>query len=339
MCGLEMRRQKAVIDFDQPTIALPNIHLTPQLCAEICAALTENEVVTSIDFSRNTLGDDGCDHIARLISVNKTVVSLNLAHNGITDAGAIVIARAARRHGVLQSLNLSGNPINEAGLTEIARFVQNSTQITELVLLDTNMSIRAALTLAEAMIVNASLLYVSLPFTLGFTVLDEVQRILVRNFGRRHQVDEQLGLAKIAAGMLQERQQHHAQKWALIQHNAEPKSSRISTVEAPLLDWSDTHQSSSLVYLSLLDKKAKIVEREERKAQHTIASPRGKGMPSVQVDMSRIAVLSNSDSGRLSSRSQQSNQSNMRVVALPPLPQHGHEGFTASFQASTKRRR
>lgn len=335
------RQARKLLDFDQPSISLINVQLNSQLCGEICDALADNETVTSLDFSRNVIGDDGCDHVARLIAVNKTIVSLNLAHNSIADAGAIVIARAARRHGTLQSLNLSGNPINEAGLTEIARFVQNSTQLTELVLLDTQMSIRAALTLAEAMIVNVSLLYVSLPYTLGFTVLDEVQRILVRNFGRRHHVDEQLGMAKIAAGILEERRQQQARQWALVQHNAEPPTSRIATVAAPLLDWTDASQRTSLVYLSLLDKKSKIVNRQEQQALATINSPRGRGAYNTQVDVDRVVVTnrpfqgmkSGSGSGSLSARS------DVRMVSLPPLPNHGAEGFTASFQGNAKRRR
>lgn len=344
-----MNRQ--LIDFDSDHIALPACAIGPQLCAELCTALSANDSVNALDLSRNSIGDEGAESIARLLAANRHIASLNLSHNGITDAGVILIARAARRHGALQMLNLANNPIGDAGLAEITRLVAVSDQIRELALLDTSVSVRGAMGLAEAMVRNTTLIFVSLPFSLGFTVLDEVQRLLSRNFARTSGLDDQIRLAAAAAKVQQSNEAARQRQWKPTQPNAEHHTSRTRVLDAPLQDWSDGTQRSTLIYLNLLSKRAKQVVHDERVAAAQVSAPRGRGIAGLSPRAMESVVVSAgpcssrttprgsaaaSNDGRTSARLGGSSTSGRgasgRYVSLPPLP-NNPVGFTSSFQS------
>lgn len=346
-----MSRNRQLIDFDSDHVALPSCSIGPDLCAELCAALAPNDSVNSLDLSHNHIGDDGAECIARLLAANRHVVSLNLSHNAITDAGVILIARAARRHGTLQMLNLASNPIGDAGLAEITRLVAMSDALRELALLDTSVSVRGAMGLAEAMVRNYSLIFVSLPHSLGFTVLDEVQRLLSRNFARESGLDDQIRLAAAAAKAQAANEAARQQQWRPTQPKAESRTARTRALDAPLQDWSDATQRSTLIYLNLLSKRAKQVGREERVAVSQSTAPRGRGIAGLSPRaMDTIAVTStggapsfatslrssraSSNAAGASTRAGQGEALSRsdRYVSLPPLP-NTHVGFTSSFQS------
>lgn len=285
--------------FGKPLVRIRDVAMEQGLCAEICDVLATNDVVTAVDFSHNNLGDAGAEVVARLLIHNKNIVSVNLSHNDIGDAGLVVICRAARRHATLQSINFAANPVSDAGLSELARLVQLSPCIAEVVLLDTEVTVRGVLSFCEAMAMNTSLLYVSLPYTLGFAVLDEVTRILQRNYGRRHHIDEQVGLAAVANGELRQKKQRREQQWQRVQPNAEEASSRTGSVKGGLSDWRDPVTRSSLLYLALLDKASPAVHSStpRKSGDRTPGSSRATG-----------------------------------VVALPPLYTTTNAKFSASFR-------
>jgi hypothetical protein len=320
-------------DFSSPTLSLSRIGMDPALCAELCGVLTNNEIVSTVDFSRNNLGDEGAEHIARLLAANKGIISVNLAHNGVTDAGAIVIARAARRHAALQSLNLSGNPIGDAGLAEISRLVTVSGQLAELVLIDTVITIRGALGLAEAMASNHSLTFASLPYALGFAILDEIQRILMRNYAASMNLDEQVHLAAAAQSRKDYATTRRKQQWEPVQPCAEPRESRTVATASTLTDWVDATQRPTLMYLSLLDKKAAIVTREEELRARVQRSPRGRGIAGLTQSTKGTVVAPRTFSPRTSDASRSSD----KFMSLPPLPTV-HTGFTSSFQPQSKKK-
>jgi hypothetical protein len=301
------------VNFDQPHVALPHVGMTHGLCAELCSVIVFNDRVTSLDLSHNNLGDDGAEVLAKLMSQKKNVLALNVSHNGITDAGVVLLMRAARKHVLLQSLNIASNAVGDASVLEITRLVEMSDCITELVLIDTQVSVRGALALAQAMINNESLMYVSLPFTLGCDVLNEIQCILTRNWGRLHKVDEQLGAASVMAGLAQHRADRQQLQWKSAQPRAEPTSSRVLTVNAPLADWADASVRPALLYLSLLDRNQQP------------SSPRGSRRESP-----RYEVRGSARSSLASSRAS---------VNLPPIPSSMASSIAsiASSRRSTRR--
>ena len=335
---------EAVVDFTSPVISLGGCNVDAALCGEVCSVLHDNEVVSTLDFSRNGFGDDGAEHVAKLIAANKGVVSLNLSHNSITDAGVVILVRAARRHATLQSLNLAGNPIGDAALHEVVRLVAVSDQLSELVLLDTSVTIRGALDLAEAMVNNFSLTLVSLPFSLGFTVLDEVQRLLMRNYARITKLDDEVRRAVIESQVQQETRENRRRHWKSTQPAAEPTSSRVHTVEASLNDWTDASQRSTLMNLNLLDKRAKEVSASEARAKKLADAPRGKGLGGVSPRALASVHVSPRGSARgtprgtfmTSASAVGSGAATPRFMALPPLPDCD-EGFTASFRTKARR--
>jgi hypothetical protein len=326
------------VDFTAHEIRLSNVCMGAELCGELCDALHENESVGALDLSHNVIGDDGAEHVARLLAANKGVVSLNLSHNRISDAGAIVIARAARRHATLQSLNLAGNPVSDPGLAEISRLLTVTTQLRELVLIDTAITIRGALDLANSMVNNFSLTFCTLPFCLGFSVLEEVQRIMLRNYAKLSRLDEQVRVAAAAATVLVQKQRHRDEQWKVTQPRTEPRDSRLSTVNAPLRDWQDAVQRPTLMYLNLLDRRSQEVEREDRRVQKMQSTPRGRGIGGLAPLSTTTVVVreASCQRGLLTPRSSASGTSvtasTPRFVSLPPLPDV-QQSFTTSFQA------
>ncbi|KAF1327123.1 Nlrc3 protein, partial [Globisporangium splendens] len=100
--------------------------------AAIVEKLVESQVraCTSLDLSRNGLGDDGALEIARLLRDYPPLQRLDISFNGIGDAGAMAIADALAHHNsTLTSLSLHSSvegsvmkpKLLEKGLTHLAQ--------------------------------------------------------------------------------------------------------------------------------------------------------------------------------------------------------------------------
>lgn len=87
---------------------------------------------SSLDLSRNALGDDGALVAARLVRKYARLEKLDLSLNDIGDAGAAVIADALAENSTLQTLTLHSAPdgsmakprLTEAGLMRVAQALQ-----------------------------------------------------------------------------------------------------------------------------------------------------------------------------------------------------------------------
>eukprot|EP00747_Dinoflagellata_sp_TGD_P092328 gnl/TRDRNA2_/TRDRNA2_165377_c0_seq1.p1 gnl/TRDRNA2_/TRDRNA2_165377_c0~~gnl/TRDRNA2_/TRDRNA2_165377_c0_seq1.p1 ORF type:complete len:200 (+),score=22.84 gnl/TRDRNA2_/TRDRNA2_165377_c0_seq1:368-967(+) len=94
------------------------------------AALGLNRTVTTLDLSRNELGDAGAERIAAALECNSTLTSVNLSQNGIGDHGAECIAAALERNNTLTTVFLRSNPIGQKGAERIAAALERNTTVT-----------------------------------------------------------------------------------------------------------------------------------------------------------------------------------------------------------------
>ena len=253
-------RDVGVVDFTAPSLCLSHSGLTGPVCLELCRGLAGLESLTSLDLSHNPdIGDDGAEAIAAMLAQTPSLTSLSVSHCSISDWGVVCLTRGARRHHTLAVLDLSSNPFGDAGLNELSRFVAQDTAITELVMTDTHLTLQGALLLAEAMISNGSLLYVSLPFSVGFPLLHEVDKLLRRNWMRRNGYDQRVALATILVKSLDATLRKREERLRCIQPCVEPPMSRIRHAPsngATIEDWRDDVVAGPLMCLALLDKRS-----------------------------------------------------------------------------------
>ncbi len=251
--------QREVTDFGAEVVRLNNKGLTADACEDIFEALSLNQNLLELDLSGNDIGDDGTDALCRFLSSPAAVnlTALSVAKNGLNAWNCSRIAKACRKPTALQSLNLSGNEVGSAGLGEIGRLVQHSTSIRELVLTDTILPFESVVAFADQMLTNSSLMYLSLPFTLGFSVIEEIEKILQRNWVRSTRYDEQLHLATTLMQRLTLQQQMKQEKWIVGQQSGESLDARTKTASGNMREWSDPDTSPAMMYLSLLERKSR----------------------------------------------------------------------------------
>lgn len=97
----------------------------------------ETPFCSSLDLSRNALGDAGALVVARLLSTYPRLEALDLSFNDIGDAGAAAIADALPQNSTLRSLTLHSAPdgsvakprLTEAGLVHITLALQTHSAI------------------------------------------------------------------------------------------------------------------------------------------------------------------------------------------------------------------
>jgi len=90
---------------------------------KLCQALLENNVVTSLNLSRNGLNNISAQYIAEML-INDTrchLTELNLSCNAIEDAGAYAISQALEENNTLEVLNLEENEIEKEGANDLAK--------------------------------------------------------------------------------------------------------------------------------------------------------------------------------------------------------------------------
>jgi hypothetical protein len=270
------RSDQSLLDFDGPVIDLsncPNV-LDDTLWSELALRLHHNERLTHLNLSNNVINIDMAETLGTLLTVNPHIRVLTLANCSLTDAGATLIVRCARKFKSIQSLNLSRNlHIADAFLAELEKLLQLSSCLAELVLMDTSISFGAMVNVVQAMVANTSLLYCTLPFHLGHAILDEVDKIMHRNWKLQQHVDRAAQTYDAVQDLASRERRLRDTKWKIpeVPTSSGPNAShRLRTVEATRSDWTDPSAKAQLLFLTLLDKKAKFHDdsNKEREAQN-----------------------------------------------------------------------
>nr|CCC94098.1 unnamed protein product [Trypanosoma congolense IL3000] len=106
----------------------------------LCHVLVMNQVVTSLDLSRNTVGDIGATYISEMLMTNSTIKEINLERNSITDRGAQRLCQAFRTNSSVQRLNLSDNALTDAGVTGFVDMLRYNYSLTSISLEKTGVS-------------------------------------------------------------------------------------------------------------------------------------------------------------------------------------------------------
>ena len=244
-----------LVDLSRPELELRELALDGTVCARMCDVLRSNDTVTSIDLSSNRIGDRGAEQIGLLLQENTNIVTLNLRNNDITDWGVGAIVRGAKRHRKLQSLDVAGNAITDMGLAEIAKLLQGPSQLREIVLTDTKITFSGAVAFAQAMLGNDSLLYLTLPFTLGAPLINELEKLLKRNWMKAHKYDAQIAAARALTERMSAHRAMKQRQWRPSQPASDPPTARTRTCASDMEDWCDPAISATTMYLAVLDRK------------------------------------------------------------------------------------
>lgn len=178
------------MDLTKPYLDLskPAGFVDTALLRELTTSLAQNTHVTALDLSHNPITSEGADLLCSLLLVNPHIQVLKLTHCELDDSSANTILRGAKRHSSLRSINFSANPMGNGFGFELARFLPSTHVLEELVLLDTKISFDGCVPLIRAMVQNTSLLYCSLPFSLGYEILTEVKKIVARNWDQKEAI-------------------------------------------------------------------------------------------------------------------------------------------------------
>jgi len=178
-----------IINLDEPSVSVAGMHLGNDVLTKLFETLRYNKNVTELDLSYCDLTDDGVDAFCELIKENQYITSLTLIGNHLTDLGIGQIARcliSLKNITTITSLNLSTNPFGDVGLGELGRMLQRNDVLQELVILDCNITCEGAVNFAEMLLQNESLLFLTLPYHVGYDLITQVQRILKRNWKAVH---------------------------------------------------------------------------------------------------------------------------------------------------------
>lgn len=267
--------EETLLDFDAPVIDLskyPDV-LDNSLWSELANRLQQNERVTHLNLSNNRMNNDMAEALGTLLTVNPHIRVLTLSNCELTDAGATVIVRCARRFKSIQSLNFSKNPgVADVFLTELEKLLQLSNCLAEIVLMDTNVSFRGMVNVVQAMVANRSLLYCTLPFHLGHAILGEVDKIMHRNWQLQQHIDRAAQTYDAVQDLASRERRLRDTKWKIPDvptSSGANGSPRLRTIDATRSEWTDPTAKTQLLFLTLLDRKAKATDeaKQEREAQ------------------------------------------------------------------------
>ncbi|CAF1263340.1 unnamed protein product [Adineta ricciae] len=123
---------------------------------QILSTYERYRTLTTLRFTRNTIGAGGVQHIADALRTNTTLTTLNLNGNGIGPEGAQHIADGLRTNTTLTTVDLCGNVIGDKGAQHIADALQTNTTLTALNLNGNEIGAEAAKHIADALRRNAS---------------------------------------------------------------------------------------------------------------------------------------------------------------------------------------
>ncbi|RHW69158.1 paraflagellar rod component [Trypanosoma brucei equiperdum] len=91
----------------------PVLPFTDAACHLLCAAIVNNEHITSVDMSNNKLTSDSVPFIAEALSSCPKITSVNLSHNEIDETGGYELVKCLAENDYVTTLSLEGNPIPE----------------------------------------------------------------------------------------------------------------------------------------------------------------------------------------------------------------------------------
>ncbi|CAF4007292.1 unnamed protein product [Adineta steineri] len=92
----------------------------------------ENETLTTVDLSRNEIGDIGAQYLAATLQNHQTLATLDLSHNRIGNKGALYLYDALKENKTLIKLNLKGNPGRYCTTVSAAIQIYNDKTITKM---------------------------------------------------------------------------------------------------------------------------------------------------------------------------------------------------------------
>ena len=127
-------------------------------------ALRVNTSLTSLNLSRNSIGDEGANSLSQALRVNTSLTTLNLSYNSIGDEGANFLSQALRVNTSLTSLNLSANYIRDEGANSLTQALRVNTSLTSLNLSHNSIRGEGANFLSQALRVNTSLTSLNLSY-------------------------------------------------------------------------------------------------------------------------------------------------------------------------------
>ncbi|RNF25074.1 putative paraflagellar rod component [Trypanosoma cruzi] len=106
----------------------------------LCQALLLNATVTSLDLSKNIVGDIGVASIAEMLMTNSVITHLNLSDNSISNRGPQRLCAALRTNTSLQELDLSNNAIYDEGVEDFPEMLKYNDRLIRIVLDKTGVS-------------------------------------------------------------------------------------------------------------------------------------------------------------------------------------------------------
>ena len=152
-----------------------------QSLSTLCLPLRVNTSLTFLDFSDNSIGDEGASSLSEALRVNTSVTSLDLHYNSIGDEGASSLSEALRVNTSLTSLDLHNNSIGDEGASSLSEALSVNTSLTSLDLSDNSIGDEGASSLSEALRVNTSLTSLDLHYNSigdeGASSLSEALRV------------------------------------------------------------------------------------------------------------------------------------------------------------------
>ena len=130
----------------------PNSVLSRQLAGE------SGEGLTTLDVSKNYLGERGFQAFLQVVAEAVELVTLRLAGNGLTNDAVASLCRVAGAHPALRVIDLSNNPLSLPAATAVVAMLRKNVRVVSVVVAETFIEDRAKLKIARALERNQRLL-------------------------------------------------------------------------------------------------------------------------------------------------------------------------------------
>ncbi|CAO3564071.1 unnamed protein product [Mortierella alpina] len=117
---------------------------------------------TSLDLSRNSIGDKEAQALSEALKTNSTLTSLSFCSNSIGDKGAQALSEALKTNSTLTSLSFYSNSIGDKGAQALSEALKTNSTLTTLLLGDNSIGANGVQALSEALKTNSTLTYLGL---------------------------------------------------------------------------------------------------------------------------------------------------------------------------------
>jgi Ran GTPase-activating protein (RanGAP) involved in mRNA processing and transport len=248
---------------EKPQLRILNLKsngITDVGVAFLVRALSRHGTLKTLILGSNPISDQGLGEIGRMLTMDSSTGMMMTNNNNNNNASSNPANN--NNNFLLGSTSTSNNNNNAESTSFLISGTRRPIDLEEIDLMDTPISLHGTLTFADALVKNESLLRVRLPHVLGHRVLQEIERLMRRNWMRKNRVDETRALRAADNFEDELRNAKVAAQWRSVQPKAKPPppASGFS-----LEDWSDAGLAPVLVCLEILDKKSKMVKQEEEK--------------------------------------------------------------------------